>query len=104
MKTDTEDKTAYFEAMHLSQECKKFFESSIGKYILARADLESNHYLDFLKNTIVNEDNINIVRDAQLKHKTINLAIDWMRDAIIAGELAEFKLREDDFNPEMEAN
>ena len=78
-------------AIDIGASAEQFFKTDLGRYLLGVSKQESTEYVNELKD--VNPLDTKSIMDLQIKIKSVELAIIWLKEAILAGEQAEYELK-----------
>lgn len=81
------------EAAVFGAEVEQFLDSNVGKYLLQCATDEANSAMESL--ATVDAEDAKRIREIQNRIKVADLVVTWLRQAIVTGDVAQQKLRED---------
>lgn len=72
---------------------EQFLDGEIGQYLLQRAADEANEAMEQL--STADPEDPKKIREIQNRVKVADLVLSWLREAIVTGDVAQQKLRED---------
>jgi hypothetical protein len=78
-------------AIDIGTSAEQFFKTDLGRYLLGVSKQESAEYVHELKN--VSPVDTKSIMDLQIKIKSTELAITWLKEAILSGEQSEYELK-----------
>lgn len=89
--SEVDDLKEIFNVADLGQECRKFLQTPIGRYILERAIEVEDHAKSNL--LTVDAEDVKTIRKLQEEARVPNRLFVWINDAILKGENAEAVLQ-----------
>jgi hypothetical protein len=72
---------------------EQFLDSDIGRYLTLRAQETANEALEAL--AVANPEDPGLIRSLQNRVVVADLVVSWLGEAIVRGDVAQQKLRED---------
>ena len=78
-----DDKTLLIEQAVLGEQVQSFLASDVGRYMVARANIQKQDAMDEL--AVADPDDPKKIRSIQNKIKLADSILDWLNDAVVRG-------------------